>query len=101
EESVLTGAVSQLRHYYKVLTCCKNSVLFFTGFGKAFGPEHLGKIQGAAQTLVVIASALGPWWLARGQESSGSYFPAMLTLTPVFVILGLLAWFTKLPQRVR
>lgn len=75
------------------------SVLFFTGFGQAFGQVHLGKIQGSAQLLAVVASALGPWWLAGRQEAIGSWFPSLSMLAPVFAVLALLAWFTKLPQR--
>ena len=75
------------------------SVLFFTGFGQAFGRAHLGKIQGCAQVLVVVASALGPWWLANAQERSGSYFPAMADLAPAFAVVAALAWFTKFPAR--
>ena len=75
------------------------SVLFFTGFGHAFGRLHLGKIQGCAQVLAVIASALGPWWLAGRQELSGSYFPSLATLAPVFAVVAVAAWFTRLPSR--
>lgn len=76
------------------------SVLFFTAFGHAFGKTHLGKIQGVAQVMTVLASAAGPWWLAEIQEQSGSYLPAMATLAPVFAVVALLAWFCKLPSRV-
>ncbi|MGY8691034.1 MAG: MFS transporter, partial [Verrucomicrobiales bacterium] len=75
------------------------SVLFFTGFGHAFGRTHLGKIQGCAQVMVVVASALGPWWLAGSQERVGSYFPAMANFAPVIAIVAMVAWFTKLPAR--
>ena len=75
------------------------SVLFFTGFGQAFGHLHLGKIQGSAQLLAVIASAVGPWWLAGRQEAIGSWFPALSILAPAFAVLALLAWFTRLPRR--
>ncbi len=76
------------------------SVLFFTGFGHAFGRLHLGKIQGCAQVLAVIASALGPWWLAGRQEVNDSYFPSLATLAPVFAAVAVAAWFTRLPSRV-
>lgn len=75
------------------------SVLFFTGFAKAFGDQHLGKIQGSAQLIAVVASALGPWWLAGRQEAIGSWFPSLSVLAPVFALLAILAWLTKLPQR--
>src|ERR1051326_50366 len=35
-------------------------VLFFSFWSRAFGRAHLGKIQGVAQTLTVLASAVGP-----------------------------------------
>jgi MFS family permease len=73
------------------------SVLFFTAFGHSFGKIHLGKIQGVAQVMTVLTSALGPWWLAGVQERAGSYLPAMDTLIPVFAVIAILAWFTKLP----
>ena len=75
------------------------SVLFFTGFGQAFGHTHLGKIQGCAQALAVIASALGPWWLADVQQRLGSYFFAMTSAAPVFALVAICAWFTKIPSR--
>lgn len=75
------------------------SVLFFTAFGHAFGKTHLGKIQGVAQVMTVLASAIGPWWLAGIQERTGSYLPAMATLAPVFALVAVLAWFSRLPSR--
>jgi hypothetical protein len=74
-------------------------VLFFTSFGKTFGPKHLGKIQGVAQALAVIASALGPWWLASHQEIEGSYFSAMSMMVIPFAIVTVLAWLTRMPER--
>jgi MFS family permease len=75
------------------------SVLFFTGFGQAFGCKHLGKIQGCAQVLAVIASALGPWWLADAQQRLGSYFPVLSGAAPVFALVAICACFTKMPPR--
>ena len=75
------------------------SVIYFTGFGKAFGPTHLGKIQGAAQVMTVVASALGPWCLARVWGLTGSYFPLMTWVTPAFLLMAVLAWFTRMPHR--
>ena len=53
------------------------AVLFFVGYGQAFGQSHLGKIQGTAQALGVVASALGPKLLAETEAATGSYFPAL------------------------
>ena len=39
-------------------------VLFFSVWPRLFGRRHLGRIQGAAQALTVLASAIGPLLLA-------------------------------------
>src|SRR5262245_55034021 len=51
------------------------TVVFFTVWRQAFGPTHLGAIQGAAQLLTVLASAAGPLILAAGHRAAGSYGP--------------------------
>jgi MFS family permease len=75
------------------------SVIYFTGFGRAFGPEHLGKIQGCAQVMTVVASALGPWCLARVWAETGSYFPLMSWVAPAFALMAVWAWMTQMPSR--
>jgi MFS family permease len=54
-------------------------VLFFSVWPRAFGRRDLGRIQGAAQALTVLASALGPLLLAWCVTWTGSY-AAMFTL---------------------
>jgi MFS family permease len=49
------------------------TVVFFAVWRQAFGPAHLGQIQGAAQLLTVVASAAGPLLLAAGHRAAGSY----------------------------
>ena len=39
-------------------------VVFFSFWGQAYGRTHLGRIQGAAQAMTVLASAVGPLFLA-------------------------------------
>jgi MFS family permease len=48
-------------------------VLFFAAWPRVFGRRHLGRIQGAAQAITVLASALGPLLLAWCVEWTGSY----------------------------
>jgi MFS family permease len=48
-------------------------VLFFSVWPRVFGRRHLGQIQGAAQALTVLASAIGPLLLAWSLEWTGSY----------------------------
>ena len=76
------------------------SVVFFAVWRRAFGARHLGRIQGAAQMLTVLASAIGPIIFARSATMTGSYFPAVWVLTPCVVALGLAAFRVGLPSRV-
>ena len=64
------------------------TVLFFSAWPRLFGRRHLGTIQGAAQALTVLASALGPLLLAWCVEVTGSYAMMFRALAG---IIGLLA----------
>jgi MFS family permease len=64
-------------------------VQFFSIWPRAFGRSHLGRIQGSAQALTVLASALGPLLLAWCVEATGSY--AMMFRVLAAVIAGLAA----------
>jgi len=72
-------------------------VIFFAVWSRAYGRTHLGKIQGAAQALTVIASAVGPLLLAECVARTGSYAAMFYVLTVVVLLLALSAWFVKLP----
>ncbi|HEU4509178.1 MAG TPA: MFS transporter [Pyrinomonadaceae bacterium] len=74
-------------------------VIFFSFWSASYGRKHLGKIQGAAQALTVIASALGPLILAETVSRTGSYASIFYILTIVVTILALLAWLIKMPGR--
>lgn len=74
-------------------------VIFFSFWSAAYGRTHLGKIQGVAQALTVIASALGPLVLAETVSRTGSYATIFYSLTVVVTVLALLAWFVKLPVK--
>lgn len=74
------------------------TVMFFSVWAKAFGQAHLGKIQGAAQLITVVSSALGPEVLARCQAMSGSYSTAFYILAPLVALLGVAAWVIQLPD---
>jgi MFS family permease len=73
-------------------------VLFFSFWSAAFGRAHLGKIQGAAQTLTVLASAVGPLLLAECVARTGSYATSFYALAGVVGILGVSAWFVSIPR---
>jgi MFS family permease len=67
------------------------TVLFFAVWGATFGQLHLGRIQGAAQMLTVVASAIGPLIFAKGHDLTGSYAPPLWVLAPCAVLTGLAA----------
>lgn len=71
------------------------TVAFFAIWAETFGKRHLGRIMGAAQTLSVLASALGPLLLERSAALSGSFAKSLLIIAPVSVLLGLLSLFLK------
>ena len=74
-------------------------VIFFSFWSAAYGRQHLGKIQGAAQALTVIASALGPLILAETVSRTGSYATIFYLLTVVVMVLAMFAWLVKLPGK--
>ena len=72
------------------------TVSFFTVWGTAFGQTHLGKIQGWAQMMTVLASAAGPKVFAEFEARTGSYTGAFYLFVPVAAVLAVAAWFTRL-----
>ena len=75
------------------------AVLFFVGYGKAFGPKHLGRIQGIAQAIGVVASALGPKLLADTQAATGSYWLVLRILGLVAIAFAIVTWCTPMFRR--
>ncbi len=74
------------------------TVLFFTVWGRYYGRESVGRIQGAAQALTVLGSAVGPLLLARVVAVSGTYSPAFIVLGCVVLGTGIAAWFCPVPM---
>lgn len=74
------------------------TVIFFAVWRRAFGVRHLGRIQGAAQMLTVVASAIGPLVFAQSARWTGSYFPALWLLAPCVLLLGVAAFRVPLPS---
>jgi MFS family permease len=75
-------------------------VVFFAFWGKAYGRAHLGRIQGAAQILTVLASAVGPLLLAQCVEWTGAYASAFYGLALVVAALGGAGLVVTLPARL-
>jgi cyanate permease len=74
------------------------TVLFFAIWPQAFGRASLGRIQGAAQMLTVLASAVGPKVFSVCHRQFDSYSPALYLLAPIVAVLGLAAWFIRTPR---
>ncbi len=72
-------------------------VLFFSVWPRLYGRRHLGRIQGIAQAVTVLASAVGPLLLAWCVDRTGSYAWMFRILAAVVAAAGLAAWATPLP----
>ena len=75
------------------------TVVFFSVWGTIYGRAHLGKIQGAAQMMTVLASAVGPLLLAGTLARTGSYDAIFYSLAVVVTALGVASWLVRLPAR--
>jgi MFS family permease len=73
-------------------------VIFFSFWSRVFGRKFLGQIQGSAQMLTVLASAIGPIILVECLELTGSYAAIFYLLSVVVILLGISAWFVQLPK---
>ncbi len=74
-------------------------VVFFSFWGRAYGRAHLGRIQGAAQIMTVLASAIGPLLLARCVAWTGSYAAAFYALAAVVAALAVATLLVPVPAR--
>lgn len=75
------------------------TVVFFSVWAQVFGRRELGRIQGCAQMMTVLASAIGPWLLARTLARTGSYESIFFLLAGVTALLGIASWRVALPER--
>ena len=73
-------------------------VLFFSVWPRVYGRAHLGRIQGAAQAMTVVASAVGPLMLAWCVEWTGSYAAMFNILAAVIGALAFVSMVTPLPD---
>jgi MFS family permease len=76
-------------------------VVFFSFWGRAYGRLDLGRIQGVAQVMTVLASAVGPLFLAAWAERTGSYAAAFYLLAAVVAVLAVAAALVPVPQGAR
>jgi MFS family permease len=73
-------------------------VLFFSVWARVFGRRHLGRIQGIAQAVTVLASAVGPLVLAQCVAVTGSYAATFRILAVVIAAVGASALVVALPK---
>jgi MFS family permease len=74
-------------------------VLFFSVWPRVYGRKQLGRIQGVAQALTVLASAIGPLLLAICLGWTGSYRAVFYILATAVGAFGLAALVVPLPER--
>jgi MFS family permease len=74
------------------------AVIFYAVWKPAFGTAQLGRIQGAAQFLTVLASAAGPLVFAECKARAGSYAPVLLALALMVALLATAAWRVRIPR---
>jgi MFS family permease len=67
------------------------TVVFFAAWRHLFGAAQLGRIQGAAQLITVLASSVGPEIMAQSHARTGSYTPMFYALAAVVTVLALAA----------
>ena len=75
------------------------TVVFFACWSKLYGRRHLGRIQGAAQAMTVLASAAGPMALAACVERTGSYSAAFYASAGLAAALGAFCLVVREPVR--
>jgi hypothetical protein len=74
------------------------TVVFFMVWRPMFGATHVASIQGAAQMLTVLASAISQWLFPAAKEWAGSYVPLLHVLAAAALVLGVWTWFVPLPR---
>ncbi len=72
-------------------------VLFFSIWPRVYGRKQLGRIQGVAQAMTVLASAVGPLLLAACVEITGSYAAMFYLLAASVGCLGGIALLVSVP----
>ena len=76
-------------------------VLFFSVWPRVFGRRHLGRIQGIAQAMTVLASAVGPLLLAWCVAWTGSYAAMFRLLAALIAATAAAAAVVRLPPPPR
>jgi cyanate permease len=73
-------------------------VLFFSVWPRVYGRRQLGRIQGVAQAMTVLASAIGPLLLAVCVDMTGSYGAMFYILAAGVGAVAAAAFLTSMPR---
>ncbi|HET6324668.1 MAG TPA: MFS transporter [Planctomycetaceae bacterium] len=73
------------------------TVVFFAAWGSVFGRASVGRIQGLAQLITVVASAIGPDLMAEGRAVTESYTSMFYAVAALTLVLALAAFFVRIP----
>jgi MFS family permease len=68
------------------------TVCFFAVWARRFGTRELGRIQGAAQLLTVLFSAVGPLIFATSHVRWGGYTPLFQLFAGLSLLLAVWSW---------
>lgn len=92
--------ISQLRLYGAVMGLVGGlvTVVHFSVWGMLFGRAEIGRIQGVAQLLTVLASAIGPACVAWFAESHQTHLPAFYGLAVLALFVSMLSFVLPLPN---
>jgi hypothetical protein len=96
----LARTMTQLYWYAAAVACAGGvvTVVFFIVWRQMYGASHVGQIQGAAQLLTVVASAVSLWIFPAARQWFGSYVPLLQLLAAAAAVLGVWVWFVPLPR---
>lgn len=94
-------SVMQLRLYGAIIGFVGGiiTVVHFSVWGQFFGRVEIGRIQGAAQVLTVLASAIGPTCMAWFADQRHSHLPTYYGFALLTLIGSLLSFAVPLPIR--
>ena len=76
------------------------AVLTTVTFPRFFGRDHLGAISGLNMSIMVFASALGPYLFSAGYDYFGSYRAVTFGCLIMPLVVLILGWIAKDPQEL-
>ncbi|WP_425617116.1 MFS transporter [Anatilimnocola sp. NA78] len=76
-------------------------VLFYLIWVHAYGPKHVGSIQGAVQWMTVVTSALGPPFVIEGSRLLGGYTGIIWAFAAFAALLAITAFLSRVPVASR